>query len=162
MALAKDLLQIADELRGGSREADLRRSASSSYYSAFHLLVSHSLDLVVSPQIPLSLYVRSIQHSELMKCAQAFEKPNNLLTSYGFAGTVSDDLKLVAENIQKLYGWRIDADYDSVKGFASIQANDAYSAAVDLHDAANRLRSSQESGYVCMLAGTLIRKPVMK
>ncbi len=39
MALTEDLLVLADRLRAGTTEADWRRSASSSYYSAFHLLV---------------------------------------------------------------------------------------------------------------------------
>jgi hypothetical protein len=159
MALADDLLLVADDLRKKSREADLRRSASSAYYSAFHRLVDDSLALVLSNAVPLFLYVRSIQHSEMMKCAQAFEKPTDL-SKFGFSGQASPDLKLVAENTRKLYGWRIDADYDSAKGFGLTQANDAFDAALDLHEAAGRLRSSADLGYVCMLAAMLLRKPI--
>ncbi len=159
MALADDLLSVADDLRKKSREADWRRSASSSYYSAFHRLVDDSLALVVSAAVPISLYVRSIKHSEMIACAKAFQNPNNLPANYGFTGTVSTDLKVVAVNIQKLRGWRLDADYDSAKGFGVTQANDAFDAAQDLQEAAGRLKTISDHGYICMLAAMLLRKP---
>jgi uncharacterized protein (UPF0332 family) len=159
MALADELLSVADALRRGATEGEWRRSASSAYYSAFHRIVDDSVSLVLSSVVPSAFYVRSIQHKEMMSCAKAFETPNNLAASYGFAGAVSPELQLVAANIQKLRGWRIDADYDSIKGFGQQQANDAFVAAEKLHQAAQSLRVEGDSGYVCMLAAMLLRKP---
>jgi hypothetical protein len=96
----------------------------------------------------------------MMACAKAFETPNNLGSSYGFTGVVSVDLTLVAANVQKLWGWRIDADYETSKGFGQTLANDAFVAAQKLHDAAQRLRFSIDTGYVCLLSAILLRKPV--
>ncbi len=159
MPLAEELFQVAASLRTGTTEGEWRRSASSAYYSAFHRLVDDSLSLVLSQSVPSAFYVRSIQHKEMMVCAKAFATPNNLAASYGYQGHVSPDLTLIASNIQLLRGWRIDADYDSVKGFGQQQANDAYVAAEKLHLAAKSLRSCTDPGYVCMLAAMLLRKP---
>jgi hypothetical protein len=159
MALAEDLLAVADRLRSGTTEADWRRSASSSYYSAFHLLVDDGMNLVLNPSVPHSIYRRSIAHVEIIRCAEAFAKPNNLASRYGFNGAPSADLVFIADNIPKLRGWRIDADYEAVKGFGQSQANDAFDASKKIHEAASNLRKSADHGYICMLAAMLIRKP---
>ncbi len=94
-----------------------------------------------------------------MTCAKAFSVANNLGQTYGFHEAVNAELMLVAENIQQLRSWRISADYATARGFGQQQANDAYVAAEKLQVAARTLRTNSDRGYICMLAGMLLRKP---
>lgn len=159
MSLAEELLAVASSLKSGVTEAEWRRSASTSYYSAFHRIVEDGLSLVLAQGVPPTVYVRSLQHKEMISCADAFEKGNNLSSNFGVMGNISEDLLTVASNVKFLKGWRISADYDSVKLFGKQQAEDAYEAAKKLHEATLKLRASADQGYVCMLAAMLLKKP---
>jgi hypothetical protein len=158
MAIADDFLEVADSLRSGSTEGTWRRSASSAYYAAFHRIVDDGIRLALGPLVPPDLYGRAVAHSRLIVCAKAFENSDKLAPQFGFEGTVCDDLKDFAGKIQKLYGLRVLADYNRT-GFAQSTADQAYDLARSIFEGTERLALQPDQGFVCLLAGLLLRPP---
>ena len=121
MSLHKDLIEQARHLAsreaGKPKQASLRRAVSAAYYALFHLLTEESTKFLISGTAASrkelrQVLRRSYVHAEMKSVSKAFAggtPPKQWKTA---AGTISADVRLVAETFFELQDARHEADYD--------------------------------------------------
>lgn len=119
MGLGEDLLEQAKHLAGRDakrpRQANLRRSISSAYYAAFHLLVSDGASYwkIASQQ---GRFARVFEHGRMRQAAERMairlSKPKAGDPPSASGGGTRDAILRVCENFQELQRERHRADYD--------------------------------------------------
>lgn len=152
MSHADDLLALAARLARASarrpRQADLKRAASTAYYSLFHCLAKLCADCLVGttradrPNRAWAQTYRSVDHG---RSKSAFERAHNL----GFP----QDLVDVADIFVELQKLRHDADYDPEFRLSRAAALEAVSQATD---AIQKIRAAEMSDRRALAALLLL------
>lgn len=96
------------------RQASLRRSISTAYYSVFHLLVQDYTRMFSSDPVAQAAIGRTLNHKDITAVARDFSSPQprlpEALKSHTFV--VPPELTAVARAFPDLQDERHDADYD--------------------------------------------------
>src|SRR5579884_4183300 len=106
----RDFLEVADELSGGSREAEWRSACSRAYYAAFH--VARELLRQCGFEVPQAEQAHAYLWLRLQNCGQR-------------------DLIQAGRAIQELRGHRNWADYDLDDPFLEEAARDSVNDVLD-------------------------------
>jgi hypothetical protein len=124
MSHARELIEVAEGLVTGS-EASVRRSISTSYYSAFHELIDRAVVATFQPGRPSEIARRHFEHTAMLKVAKWFEEGDrSMMGRCGLAEeTASDQLIAVCRAFRELYLAREKADYEL--GRARLSTTDA-------------------------------------
>ena len=103
-------------------ETDYRRAVSDAFYALYHALTLAAAPFMASGDDPLEPYrqVRRIRHPHVRAVAGAMTESAN------------ERVRMVADVLLDLYGWRIAADYNHLVRFPHPRAEDI----VDLADEA--------------------------
>ena len=101
---------------------DYRRAVSDAFYALYHALTLAAAPFMASGDDPLEPYrqVRRIRHRHVRAAAAAMRE------------NADERVRMVADAMQYLYGWRAAADYDHLVRFPRPRAEDI----VDLADEA--------------------------
>lgn len=133
MSLSTELLEQARHLvrkeRRRPKQASLRRGVSAAYYALFHQLTGASAKFVVAgsgagrEELRRSLR-RSYVHGEMKSVSKAFAHGTAPRHWQPSAGSISADLRSVAESFAELQDARHQADYDHGKTWTRQEATD--------------------------------------
>ena len=154
MSLASDLLTQAKFLasldRGRPKQASLRRSISTAYYSLFHLLLQESSFMLAPGSLAIMqpLVTRSINHSDIKKVARWFAGPwGNLPDELKARCTnpIPADLALFADTFSEMQHQRHEADYNIIKRFRRSESQKLISDTEAAMLAWSRIRRSEEA-----------------
>lgn len=152
MSLAKDLLAQANLLatldKGRPRQANLRRTVSAAYYSAFHLLVADAAH-AVAPSKPYGLsdrVSRAFQHAEMKQVCNMFLRtplPDALRALLGMS--ISSELQRLTTSFVQLQEARHAADYDLSVNLSRATVQAGLGIAEDLFSAWRVIKGSDEA-----------------
>ena len=163
MSLAKDLLEQARglldlddpdshrpdqannigsrrERRGRPKQAKLRRSVSTAYYSLFSLLVAEATTMMVGSgkkNKALRGYVmRAISHRAIANVCKGFAStnPDNKIKTALDGHEIPGDLIDLARTCHDLQAQRHEADYNFIKSFTKEEVTDIVDEAKAAHD----------------------------
>lgn len=142
MTLADDLLQQAKDLLDSDtskpKQATLKRSISTAYYSLFSLLVDEAATLVVGGgqerKYLRNFVARTISHKSIASVSKSFaNNPTDKIRRALAGHEIPGDLADVARTCQDLQERRHEADYDFVRRFTKQQATKLIDRAVKAH-----------------------------
>ena len=161
MTLATELLEQASRLTRAEpkkpKQASLRRSISSAYYSLFHLIISDGAKLITSNSALRPSVARCFQHNELKKNADLISSRN--LTNHWLSNLLSfplePELISVCQAFSDLQKSRHDADYDIARTFTRSEALAAVSRAITAHEDWKKIQKS-DNRNVFLLASAKI------
>lgn len=135
------------------RQADLRRSISSSYYGLFHALAGAASEWPVGSmkkhQSQYALIYRTIDHGHILDTLKKLPREINEL-SHDLGNPHSSWPKL-AEAVHILQALRHSADYDPIRRFAKSEAEEAISLARDAIAMFERLPDAQRHYFLTRL-----------
>ena len=167
MSLPQDLLALADRLAGLERrrpkQASLRRSVSTAYYSLFHLLTSGSITLI-APYVAATSSVRLqrwFDHGEMRRVCVLFSTSATPTSIHRILQAApSADLQQVALAFVQLQAARHEADYDLGTRWTRSTALDFVQTAKDAFEAWARIRRSHEANVfaLALLSAKLFEK----
>jgi uncharacterized protein (UPF0332 family) len=160
VSLAADLLDQAEHLatreRSRPKQASLRRSISTAYYSLFHLLIEDaSRSLVGGSRLAVAV-ARSFEHQAIKTAATAMgdlsRKPTvpHWLRAHVDA-PISPELVVICDAFVNLQDQRHRADYDTSASFTRLEANGFVNLARMAHALWGAHRTTH-NGHVLMLA----------
>jgi len=162
VTLAADLLKQADRLitfePKRPKQASLRRSISSAYYSLFHLLIYDGAKVITAKPALRPHVARAFQHGELKKVANAISAPltpNGHWLSRFFVFPIAPELISVCQTFSDLQEMRHLADYDTARTFARSEAVSAVSRALTAHEDWKKIRKT-DNAEVFLLASAKI------
>ena len=154
--LSTDLLEQARLLARREplrpRQASLRRSLSTSYYSLFHFLIEETTLLIIGAgqgRADLRHFAgRAFVHAKMKTLCVEFTRPipsSELLRPFWTPlGVVANtDVHTVADNFRQLQELRHNADYNLSLGFTRVSALDAADLADEARQAWVRLKRHQ-------------------
>lgn len=149
MSLRGDLLDQADQLATldarRPKQANLRRSISSSYYALFHLLTVESSSLYAAEFNLMARIIRTHNHGDMKKVSTFFAN-DKLPKGIVQAGYVTPpDLKIVATTFVNLQQARHEADYDLTQTFRRQEAIDFVERARQAFAAWERVKKTDEA-----------------
>ncbi len=149
MSLHHDLLEQARHLakreRCRPRQASLRRSVSSAYYAAFHLLVHDGAALLARGSGVAALrrmFARGFAHDEMKAVCQKVARrqwPVKVAANID-PQPIPDDLTIVAERFVELQEYRHDADYDVMQRYSRVEVDALLDQADELFQAWSNIR----------------------
>jgi len=170
VSFVDDLLTQAEHLTDWDetrpKQANLRRSVSTAYYALFHQLTDASASFLVSGSGPgrdalRKALRRAFAHTDMMKLSKSFagRAPPNAWKSA--AGSISNDLKFVADAFVEIQQARHEADYDHTRKWTKQQAREVVMRARAAIDAWERVKGGQDAcAYlVALLTNKLSKGP---
>jgi hypothetical protein len=130
LTLAADLLKQADRLTRFEpkrpKQASLRRSISSAYYSLFHLLIDDGARVITTNSTLRPYIARTFQHGELKRIADSISAPlaqkGHWLSKF-FVFPLEPELVSVCQTFSDLQEMRHMADYDIARTFTRPEAS---------------------------------------
>ncbi|KKZ12529.1 MAG: hypothetical protein TQ37_05415 [Candidatus Synechococcus spongiarum 15L] len=178
---AKDLLGLAHpdsdgpdqanvisrpERRGRPKQAKLRRSISTAYYSLFSLLVDEAATAMVgsgNKKKALRGYVtRAIGHQTIRDVCKMFasrSSDNRIKTALDGYG-IPDDLVTVARTCHDLQVYRHEADYNFIYSFTKEEAIDIINQTEEAHKKWETIRDNEATKV--FLTALIVYKNVQK
>lgn len=136
------------------KQASLRRSISTSYYSLFHFLIEEATRMAVGTAhdlVELRQFAgRAFVHGKMKNVCDEFTKrqpSNHLLRPFWprMGVNLDADLRTVVENFIELQELRHGADYDLARTFTRQQAETAADQSRDAFDAWSRLKTNHQT-----------------
>lgn len=158
MRLATNLLQLSERLafleRTRPKQATLRRSISTAYYAAFHLVVEECTRMLIgassSDEKLRSILGRSLDHrtlADIMGVVSAVRVEQPVIVKVNHQtleiGIQSQELKEFAEKLRFAYQERLLADYDTLEKISRVQAYKAFLRAQTLFRLWRTLKQTQ-------------------
>ena len=166
MTLAADLLDQAAHLAalepGRPKQASLRRSISSAYYSMFHLIVEDASRFLVGGSRLLPAVARSFEHQVVRAAAAALgdlsRKPaqTHWLRAH-VDDPISPELTLVCDAFVELQEQRNKADYDVGANFTRLEANGFVNLARRAHSIWPLQRNTHNAQTFILASAKLLR-----
>lgn len=176
---AKDLLDLArpdspdqtnvsskPERRGRPKQAKLRRSISTAYYSLFSLLVDEAATVMVgsgNKKKALRGYMmRTISHETIGNVCKGFasRNPDDKIKEALDGHRIPDDLADVARTCHNLQTHRHEADYNLIRSFTKEQAIDIVEETGEAHRKWRIIRDDETTKV--FLAALIVHKLVQK
>jgi uncharacterized protein (UPF0332 family) len=139
---------LAVQSTGKPKQADLRRSISTSYYALFHFFIHESsrqiAGTLAAKEDLKHLTARAFEHGKMKAVCLEFGKttPINILKPFWTSLKVpaGQDIQLLAGTFVQLQELRHQADYDLNVSFSKQEALDAQQLAQDAINAWHRLK----------------------
>lgn len=163
MTLAADLLKQAERLAKlepkRPKQASLRRSISSAYYSLFHLLVEEGARIITTDSSLRPHIARAYQHGELKKTCDAVSAP---LTPSGhwlskfFDFPVDPGLISVCQTFSDLQELRHSADYDLSRTFKKSESVGIVSRAIAAHEDWKKVRTTKNAKLLLLASAKVL------
>ena len=153
--LSTDLLEQARLLARREpqrpRQASLRRSISTSYYSLFHFLIEETTALIIGTGQNRAelrqLAGRAFEHGKMKALCIEFNKPTPVALLQPFWTSLNipanADIRKVADHFHQLQELRHNADYDLSLSFTRVSALDAADLADEARQAWDRVKHNQ-------------------
>jgi hypothetical protein len=166
VTLAADLLDQAAHLagleRGRPKQASLRRSISSAYYSLFHQIVDDASRYLVAGSRLRTAVARSFEHQAVRAAAEALGAVSRKPTAaHWFRPHVTDpispDLSFICDTFVDLQERRHKADYDMGTTFTRLQASGVVNIARRAHLLWPQQRNTHNAHAVMLAAAKLLR-----
>lgn len=163
MTLAADLLKQAERLakleRKRPKQASLRRSVSSAYYSLFHLLIEEGARIITT-DIPLCPYIaRVYQHGDIKKICEVVSRPlthNSHWLGKFFEFPIDPDLISVCQAFMDLQELRHSADYDLSRTFKKSEAIGVVSRALAAHEDWKKVRNAKNAKLLLLASAKIL------
>lgn len=160
MSLAADLLQQTEDLLNldprRPKQASLRRSISTAYYSLFSLLVDEAARAAVGggpgKKLLRGYVIRTFYHKGMADVCRRFVNKNHskkieeLLPGH----QISEDLVYIADTFCFLQDERTEADYNFVRSYTKEYVNVIISDAKIVHEKYQAIKNREETKIFLM------------
>ena len=163
MTLAADLLKQAESLAKlepkRPKQASLRRSISSAYYSLFHLLIEEGAKIITTDGSLRPHISRVYQHGELKKICDAVSAPltpsRHWLSNF-FDFPVDPLLVSVCQTFSNLQELRHSADYDLSRTFKKSESVGIVSRAIAAHEDWKKVKNVKNAKLLLLASAKVL------